>query len=210
MFSCSSFGMKKCFLGCLFVFFFIVACKRRSCDEYRFNALELRMIQDLDPVLMYVNADDSDTLKLISESTISQGPEKENQQDLFGKPFGCGARGNVAYHNSLKFPFFDVTFELNKQQPNAIEIPILRIGNGNLYLTKGYGDAWLRFYNEDLSSSHWKMEYFTTYTINGRKVEAVYRFTGEKHQTGTTYIYSVYEGLLLAEENNRVWKRIWQ
>lgn len=41
-------------------------------------------------------------------------------------------------------------------------------------------------------------------------MEEVYELTGTAQETGNSYVYSLYEGLLRIEEQGKSWERIWE
>ena len=65
-----------------------------SCDNYKLQGDELRIIEDLDPALSYVNADHSDTLRLTSVYRMDQGPDKERKSWTKGYR-SCGATATI-------------------------------------------------------------------------------------------------------------------
>jgi len=174
-----------------------------SCDNYKLQGDELRIIEDLDPALSYVNADHSDTLRLTSVYRMDQGPDKERKSWTKGYR-SCGASATMDYGNSAKAPYFRILFDLNKQHANAIEIPSLQIGR--VVLKKKYDDPRFTLYSDQ---SNYTINYLGETEFNGELVEEAYEVRGTGPEAGNVYLYSLYEGLLRIEEQGKSWERIW-
>ncbi|MBC7485682.1 MAG: hypothetical protein H7282_02890 [Cytophagaceae bacterium] len=167
-----------------------------SCDNYNLQGDELRIINDLDPALIYVNADHSDTLRVTSTYQLDQGPDKERKNWTKGYR-SCGSAATMDYGNSSKAPYFRILFDLNKQHANAIEIPSVQVGR--VMLKKSYDDDRNSYSIHNVGETEFK----------GRIVEEVYEITGTAQEAGNSYMYSLYEGLLRIEEQGKSWQRIW-
>ena len=75
--------------------------RTESCDNYKLQGDELKIIQEVDHVLNYVNADHSDTLRLTSSYQLDQGPNKQRKSWVQGYR-SCGALATMDYGNSAK------------------------------------------------------------------------------------------------------------
>ena len=196
--------MKKAlFFFLLSIPFLSMKCTE-SCDNYKLNAEERRIIEDLDQELVFVNVDQSDTLRLKASFLLDQGPDKERKSWTKGYR-SCGASATMDYGNTTKAPYFRIFFDVNKQHANAIEIPSLQVGR--VFLKKNYdGDQLIRFNDQNDYTIH----YLANTEFKGRQVEEVYEITGTAVETGNIYLYSLYEGLLRIEEQGKSWERIWE
>lgn len=174
-----------------------------SCDNYKLQRNELRIIEDLDPILRYVNADHSDTLHVTSMYRLDQGPDKERKSWTKGYR-SCGAAATMDYGNSAEAPYFRILFDLKKQHANAIEIPSVQIGR--VVLKKNYDDHRLTFYN---AQTNYTISYLDETEFNGQVVKEVYEVKGTGPEAGNVYLYSLYEGLLRIQEQGKSWERIW-
>ncbi len=109
------------------------------------------------------------------------------------------------YGNSISAPYFRVLFDLNKKHADAIEIPSLQVGH--VFLKKNYDGNRLILYN---NQNKYTINYIGTTEFSGHEVEEVYEIIGTAEETGNTYVYSMYEGLLRIEEQGKSWERIWE
>lgn len=173
-----------------------------SCDQYKLQGDELRIIQDMQSTIYFVN-ETSDTLKLTLSRTLDQGPDKYRRNWVQGYR-SCGAVGQMDYRNSSKAPYFRVFFNVNKQHTSNIEIPSLQVGR--VFLKMNYGDSRLSLFNDQ---NMYTLQYNGEAEFEGKEISEVYTLTGYDQESGNTYIYSLYEGLIRLEEQGKVWKRIW-
>ncbi len=174
-----------------------------SCDNYKLQGNERRIIEDVDPTMGFANADQSDTIRLTPVYQMDQGPDKERKSWVKGYR-SCGASATMDYGNSASAPYFRVLFDLNKQHAYAIEIPSLQVGR--VFLKKNYDGNRLVLYN---NQSSYTISYIGATEFKGREVEEVYEITGTVQEAGNIYLYSLYEGLLRIEEQGKSWERIW-
>lgn len=175
-----------------------------SCDNYKLQGSELKMITAIDPVLSFVNADQSDTIRLNPDYQLDQGPDKERKSWTQGYR-SCGASATMDYGNNEAAPYFRILFDLNKKHANAIEIPSLQIGR--VVVKKAYDEKRLTLFNKN---SPYTIDYIGDTEFNGHTVEEVYQLTGTDQEAGNTYLYSMEEGLLRIEEQGKSWERIWE
>jgi hypothetical protein len=175
-----------------------------SCDNYKLNADERKILEDVDQTLAYVNADQSDTLRLTSSYQLDQGPDKERKSWTKGYR-SCGASGTMDYGNATKAPYFRVFFTINKQHADAIEIPSLQVGR--VFLKKNYEGNKLVLFNDQ---NDYTIHYIGETEFKGREVNEVYELIGTGQEAGNVYLYSLYEGLLRVEEQGKSWERIWE
>jgi hypothetical protein len=175
-----------------------------SCDNYKLQGDELRIVKDLDENLVYVNAGHSDTLRLKPITLLDQGPDKERKSWVKGYR-SCGAVATIDYGNSTKAPYFRILFDLNKQHAYETEIPSLQVGR--VFLKKSYEEHRLFLYN---NQNDYTITYLDETEFNGRIIEEVYELTGTGNEAGNAYVYSLYEGLLRIEEQGKSWERIWE
>ncbi len=196
--------MKKAlFFTLLSIPFMSMRCTE-SCDSYKLNGDERRIVEDVDPLLNYVNDDESDTLHLTSSYLLDQGPDKERKSWTKGYR-SCGASATMDYGNSTKAPYFRILFDLNKRHADAVEIPSLQIGR--VFLKKNYDGSKLVLFNDH---NNYTIHYIGDTEFKGEDVAEVYELTGTGSESGNVYLYSLYEGLLRIEEQGKSWERIWE
>ena len=175
-----------------------------SCDNYKLKEEERRIIEDVDQRLTYVNANQSDTLRLACVYQLDQGPDKERKSWTKGYR-SCGASATLNYGNTTKAPYFRILFDLNKHHADAIEIPALQVGR--VFLKKNYDGDKLVLFNDH---NNYTINYIGATEFKGREVAEVYELSGTAQEAGNVYLYSLYEGLLRIEEQGKSWERIWE